>query len=195
MNELPPNSFPGEAVYAIPWLLRLCAGLAVARISGFIIYRATTGVQLRLLEFVGGDQYETLDAAIDAVPWNSSMTIKLLQNIAYTSTLTVSNAKKITLDLNGYNLTVTAASGAALDVGYGGSLTTTGTGSLNLTGVDSGIYAHDGGCADITGSVTATGNTPNHENGSGVLADGSGSGVSVAVNGSVTGDMCGLNVV
>jgi YVTN family beta-propeller protein len=143
---------------------------------------------------IGSTQYETLDAAIDAVPWNTSMTIKLLQNIAYTSTLTVSNAKKITLDLNGYSLTVTAAAGAALDVGYGGSLTTTGTGSLNLTGVDSGINAHDGGSADITGSVTATGNTQNHENGSGILADGSGSGVSVTVNGSVTGDMCGLNV-
>jgi YVTN family beta-propeller protein len=157
-------------------------------------YTGSASTHSCVCEIVGGDQYETLDAAISDVPVNTLTTIRLLQTISRTSTLTVGNGKKITLDLNGFDLTVTAAAGAALDVGYGGSLTTSGTGSLNLMGVDFGITAHDGGSADITGSVTATGNTQNHENGSGVLANGSGSGVSVVVKGSVTGDMCGLNV-
>jgi photosystem II stability/assembly factor-like uncharacterized protein len=192
LNELPPSPCSGET------LLAICMapdGSAVRVGAHQRIYKYSEQTTPSCVcEIVGGAQYETLEEAISAVPSNTPTTIRLLRSFGNASTLTVGSARKLTLDLNGFDLTINAASGAALDVGYGGSLTTSGTGFLNLTGVDSGIYAHDGGSASVTGTVTATGNTQNHENGSGVLADGSGSGVWVTVNGSVMGDMCGLNV-
>jgi hypothetical protein len=71
------------------------------------------------------------------------------------------------------------------------SLTTAGTGAMNLTGVLYGIDAHHGGSADITGTVVATGDTSTHSNGIGVNAYGSGT--SVSVNGNVTGDSSGTS--
>jgi hypothetical protein len=142
-------------------------------------------------EIVGGAQYETLDEAVAAVPADVPTTIRLLQTINRTTTLTINGSKKITLDLNGYTLNVSVASGTALEVSYDGSLTTTGDGAMNLTGVLYGIDAHHGGSADITGSVTATGDTGDHTNGTGVSVGDSG--ISVTVRGSVVGDMCGVS--
>ncbi len=141
-------------------------------------------------EIVGGAQYETLDAAVAAVPPDTPTTIRLLTNIDRNSTLAINGSKKITLDLNSYNLNITVAAGAALEVSFGGSLTTAGAGTMNLSGVLYGIDANHGGQADITGSVIATGDTVHHSNGAGVNA--CDSSTSVTVHGNVTGDMGGV---
>ncbi len=108
---------------------------------------------------IGSTQYETLDAAVAAVPANIPTTIRLLKTIDRTSTLILDGSKKITLDLNGYNLniTVTGVSQAALDVMAGASLATTGAGALNASGFIYGIYAIEGAVVNITGDVSATG--------------------------------------
>ncbi len=175
----------------LAWLL--CAVMVVVMLPAPV---ANAAIEGKVCEIVGGLQYDTLDEALAAVPDNTAATIRLLQTVNYTSTLTIYGSKKITLDLNGFDLNVTADSGAALDVGYGGSLTTTDTGAgadgaMNLQGVTQGIIAHSSGRVDMTGDVTATGDTENHENGTGVEA--SGSGVSVTVHGSVSGDICGVS--
>jgi hypothetical protein len=135
-------------------------------------------------EIVGGAQYDTLDDAVAAVPADTPTTIRLLQTIGRNSTLTLDGAKKLTLNLNGYNLNINAASGAAINISQGSSLTTTGSGALNATGLVGGIYATQSSTINITGNVSAT------NGGEGVYAYGSG--VSVTVTGNVGGNIIGV---
>ena len=147
-------------------------------------------------EIVGDAYYATLQQAIDAAPEGGPSRIRLLETMNLSSTLSVNTGRAITLDLNGHDLNIEAESGAALDVGYGASLTTKGAGSLNAKGVLYGVYAHDSGSVNITGNAEAAGSTEDHENGVGVYADGSDSGggrggASITIKGSVIGDMVG----
>jgi len=140
-------------------------------------------------EIVGGAKYETLDEAIAAVPANTPTTIRLLKTIDRTSILTINGSKKITLDLNGYNLNITTASGAALEVKQNASLTTAGAGTVSASGFIYGIYATEGAKIDITGNVSATGGySPAQGSAIGVYAyESYGIPVIVTVNGNVSG--------
>ena len=104
----------------------------------------------------GRMQYETLDAAIADVPASTPTTIRLLQTIERASTLAIDGAKRITLDLNGYDLNIDAASGAAMEISQSSSLITTGLGALNAMGEEYGINATQGSTVSITGNVGAT---------------------------------------
>ncbi len=164
---------------------------------GIAVVRVTAGPAV--CELVGGMQYETLDAAIADVPASTPTTIRLLQTIERASTLAIDGAKRITLDLSGYDLNINAASGAAMEISQGSSLTTTGLGTLNAMGEEYGINATQGSTVSITGNVGATayagvyayggdssvtviGNVSGHV---GVL---SGNTASVMVTGNVTGN-------
>lgn len=140
-------------------------------------------------EIVGGAKYETLDEAIAAVPANTPTTIRLLKTIDRVSTLTLNGTKKITLSLNGHNLNITTASGAALEVKQNASLTTTGIGALNASGFIYGIYATEGAIVDITGNASATGgHSEQWGSAIGVYAyESDGIPVTVTVNGNVSG--------
>ncbi len=133
---------------------------------------------------IDGTPYMTLDAALAAVDNGTAATIKLLQTVSRTSTLTIDNAKTITLDLNGCHLNINAASGAAINISGGSSLATTGTGALNASGLEGGIFAQQGSTVSITGDVSAT------NGGEGVYAYGNG--VSVTVTGDVSGNIIGV---
>ncbi len=130
-------------------------------------------------EIVGGAQYETLDAAVSAVPADTPTTIRLLRSIDRSSTLALDGSKKITLDLNGYNLNVNAMSGAALELSQGSSLITTGSGALNAMGSEYGIHATQSSTVNTTGDVKAG------SSGTGVYVYGSG--VSVTAVGNISG--------
>lgn len=99
---------------------------------------------------IGTTGYATLEAAMGAV--TTGQTIKLLSNINYNTGISVSG-KRITFDLNGCILNVTNSSGPGLNISSG-SVSLTGSGSLNVTGYDYGVYAH-GGRATVT-NATAT---------------------------------------
>lgn len=140
-------------------------------------------------EIVGGAQYDTLDAAIDAVPADTPTTIRLLRTINRTTTLTVEGSKKVTLDMNSYDLNINIDSPMsgydALYVRQGGSLTTTGSGALNAIGYVGGIRALDSAVVNITGSTGAIGGySPQYGGAKGICANGP---VSVTVRGPVSG--------
>ena len=143
-------------------------------------------------EIEGGAQYATIDAALAAVPANTPTTIRLLQSINRTTTLFISGSKKITLNMNGFDLNInvtTQINGAALEVKQSSSLTTTGSGTFNASGFIYGIYATEGAIVDITGDVSATGGySTSYGSTTGVYAYGSaGNHVVVTVNGNVSG--------
>ena len=140
-------------------------------------------------EIVGGAQYETLDEAVAAVPADTPTTLRLLQTIDRTSTLILDGSKKITLDLNGFNLNITTASGAGLEVRQSASLTTSGAGTLNISGFIYGIYAEQGATVSITGNVSATGgHSESAGDAIGIYAfESAGIPVAVTVNGDVSG--------
>ncbi len=136
---------------AFTWLL--CAVMLAVMLPAGAAYAAGDVCQ------IGSVGYATLDLAIAATPSGGSPTqITLLQTIERDSTLTINDNKKIELNLNGFNLNINATSGNGLQVGDGGSLTTTGVGALNATGGSNGngIYAHTGATVNITGNVTTT---------------------------------------
>ena len=80
-------------------------------------------------DIVGGMQYETLDAAIADVPASTPTTIRLLQTIERTSMLAIDGARRITLDLNGYNL------------------------NINVAAAETGVAAETSGLVFVTGDV------------------------------------------
>ena len=121
---------------------------------GIAVVRVTVGPAV--CEIVGGMQYETLDAAIADVPASTPTTIRLLQTIERASTLAIDGSKRITFDLSGHDLSINAASGAAMEISQGSSLITTGLGALNAMGEEYGINATQGSTANITGNVGAT---------------------------------------
>ncbi len=140
---------------------------------GIAVVRVAAGPPV--CEIVGGMQYETLDAAIADVPASTPTTIRLLQTIERTSMLAVDGARRITLDLNGYNLNINVASGTALEVSQGSSLTTAGVGAMNAMGEEYGINTTQSSTVNITGNVSATAYA-------GVYAYGSDSSVTVIGN-------------
>jgi hypothetical protein len=64
---------------------------------------------------IDGTQYETLDAALAAIGNGESKTIRLLKNINYAGTMTITG-KTVTFDLNGYELWVSNVLGNGLEV-------------------------------------------------------------------------------
>ena len=106
----------------------------------------------------------SLDEALDkvyAADSGAQITIKLLTKISYNKGILVTN-KVVTLDVNGKILDVTNGSGHGLEVGSGGKmmLIDSGTdGQFNVKGGGSGarhgVYAHDGGVAEVTNATTA----------------------------------------
>jgi len=106
---------------------------------------------------IGTDTYATLDSALAAVPTGGATptTIKLLTNINYNNTLTVSN-KKITFDLNGKDLNVNSTSNG-LEVHSGGNVFLSGIGNFNVTGSNYGTYINASGDKATVTNVTGRG--------------------------------------
>lgn len=101
---------------------------------------------------IGSDAYyKSLDAAVNAVPANTPTVIKLLKNITYTSQLEIIN-KKITFDLNGFNLIFRSNQTCALSLETS-TIDYMGSGSFQVIQTNStsssgfyGLYASDSTC-------------------------------------------------
>ena len=122
------------------------------------VYRVGSPGRCRIVST--GVEYNNVQDAV----WDiaSSGTIMLLENINYNSPLTI-DEKRITFNLNGYNLNVNAGyhesySGAGVIVGtYNyGELNLTGSGEFNCSGPDYGLALTAGSKATVT-NVKATG--------------------------------------
>ncbi len=100
-------------------------------------------------DFSAGTAEELTTALSNAV---NGDTIRLTANINYNNQIAIMN-KTITLDVQGFTLTVTSASGSGLYVQNGG-VTLTGSGAFNVIGYDNGASANNG-YATVT-SATAT---------------------------------------
>ena len=102
--------------------------------------------------------YASLLHALAAV--KSGETIRLLADIEYGAGIVIHN-ESFTIDVNGKTLNVKNSSGHGLDVGSGGELWLIDSGSggaLNVSGGGSsahGVFAHDGGKAEVTNATTA----------------------------------------
>jgi len=155
-----------------------------------------------------GTLYMSLDDALAAITDNTQSTIKLLTNI--TNEPTFIWDRKITFDLNGYNLIFTGSGSQALTVEYGSIINYAGEGSFKaisfdntglavmeegasctLTGVESKSDGADavvcvGGTIVVNGNVTATG-------GYSVLAVFASYNCSITVNGDVTSSGAGIS--
>jgi hypothetical protein len=139
---------------------------------------------------IGSTGYATLDNALAAVTDATPTTIKLLDNITYSSQLEISG-KKITFDLNGYDLNVnnTVAGQYGLRVTSFGEVGYTGAGEFNITG-SKGIFFMTNCIAEVT-NVTANGTFPY---GYGIECGANTSGASVTVNGNITAYLFGVDI-
>ena len=128
---------------------------------------------------IGPTTYATLDAALMEVPAGGSATIKLLQNIDYTKTITADN-KNITFDMNGYalNVEVTGSRVNAVEVlnngtiglvnpsngefnvksstGYGVNVESGQVTVTNVTGAYVGVSIFPKGIVNVLKNVTAS---------------------------------------
>ena len=78
--------------------------------------------ETKVCHIEGGDQYETLQAAVEAVQDGVPTTIKMLENVTLDATVTISGGKNITLDLNGVKISSKASKSFTV-TGSGTSLT------------------------------------------------------------------------
>jgi len=160
---------------------------------------------------IGTTSYETLGEALTAV--TTGQTISLLKDISYSGALVVSG-KSVVFALDSHTLTVTNPFGTALEVGLGGNVQYTGSGAFRCIGSGGsldeegntvsglGVYAHDGGVANVTyasaslydacyavgGTITVNGNVAGGTDGYGAIASNSGK---ITVTGDASGAMGG----
>ncbi|MEA4925987.1 MAG: S-layer homology domain-containing protein [Syntrophomonadaceae bacterium] len=150
------------------------------------LYIPVTG-EIPVCEIVNGEQYTTLDEALDNVGHGD--TIRLLSDIDFNGGIVIENMT-ITFDLNGHTLELVNTAGEGLRV-QTGAVNLAGSGEFNVTGTTIGVIAANGsavvsnanatvgnGALALTdGSVTVTGDAEGAN--FGVCAEGSGSSVSV----------------
>ena len=169
--------------------------LVMTALLGFAMWTALPSTALAVGEVCEiietGQQYNNLTDALAAV--QSGQTIKLLDDINHSIGIVVTG-QIITFDVNGHTLSVTpATTGHALEVGAGGEVRladSVGGGAFNVKSSGSsrhGVYAHDGGKAEVTNASTSTINNTRE-----VFA--SGAGTTVTVYGNATGGFYGLEV-
>lgn len=98
-----------------------------------------------------GVQYDTLSEALALVGSDESKTILILQNIEHNNGMAIDN-RHVTFALNGFTVNIinTAATSPGLSVTGGGSVSMTGTGSLNVEAVYRGVFVSDSGQATVT---------------------------------------------
>ena len=144
---------------------------------------------------IGSTGYATIDAAIAAVPagGTSQTVIKLLDNITHESSSSIYHIsdKKITFDLNGFDLIFT---GVYLCVESGSVVNYTGSGEFkkifNWTGTESGYgtYALDvrtGSSIELTGVEITDNGTGTNRSVRAIFTESAGSGSVIVVNGDV----------
>ena len=135
----------------------------------------------KVCEILGGDQYTSLDAALDDAV--SGDTIRLLLPVTHRSGLIISG-RSITFDVGAYSLNLINTEGTALTVTNQGEVKLASTtGAFHVTGSLIGVAADSGGKAAVT-SAAATG-------ASGIGAVASGTGSEIKVLGLTQGVSCG----
>lgn len=100
---------------------------------------------------VNGTKYDTLNSALSAV--SSGGTIKLLKNYTSVQSSMIDN-KNVTIDLNGYNLSITTTENEGLKV-IRGTVALTGNGAFDVSGRLYGVWAGSGSRVTVT-NATAT---------------------------------------
>ena len=106
---------------------------------------------------IGTTAYATLDDALAAV--QSGENIRLLENINYNGGIIIED-KNITFDLNGFTLNVVnttvgeAVYSSGLYVKGNATVDLTGTGELNVTGSQYGVYVEGGAAGNAAATVT-----------------------------------------
>ena len=139
---------------------------------------------------IGATTYETLDAALAAIPAGAATqtVIKLLDNIYYPNkTCTISN-KKITFDLNGKDLIFNNSAGTALVVNTNSVVDYIGTGNFKAIGTgDNTTIARYGINADASSCILTYAEVSSKNNATASNAVRSVNGASVTVNGNIRG--------
>lgn len=144
---------------------------------------------------IGEAKYETLDDALIEV--QDRETIRLLAGFTHSNSIIADN-KVLSIDLNGYDLTVENVAGHALEAKNEGILNITDDdGSGVLTVNSSGEFKHcvnavSGGTVNIKGNLTASipAGAMSYQNIIGAYADGPGSTINLV--GGATGHMAGI---
>ncbi|MEW5953336.1 MAG: stalk domain-containing protein [Bacillota bacterium] len=107
---------------------------------------------------IGGTQYETLGAALNAVGAGETKTIRLLEDIDYDGGIEIEN-KSIIFDLDGHTLEVVNTSdgvdGLWVMNGAVDYIDETGLGEFNVTAEGGGVSAATGGSATVTNAVSS----------------------------------------
>ena len=134
---------------------------------------------------INGTGYLTLDAALAVVPNNTQTVIKLLKNISIVGTASLAyqytfTNKKITFDLNGFNLSIISNVGYGFDVN-GSAIDYIGAGEFTLNTRYTALNVRNGGSCKLTGVRNSSSNYY------AVVVQGNGS--SITVNGNVDGPM------
>ncbi|HHY25737.1 MAG TPA: hypothetical protein GX523_03100, partial [Desulfitobacterium dehalogenans] len=133
-----------------------------------------------------------LESALGSVLYGG--TIKLTGNITYPKGIMVKN-KTVRLDIGPYTLDVKADTGTGFDVSEAGHVEVTGSGTLNINGVDNGLCVTDKGVFTADAAVTCTVQCKNqyyynnYSLGNGVYVSGDSE---VSLSGNVTGAMSGV---
>ncbi|HWS30678.1 MAG TPA: fibronectin type III domain-containing protein [Clostridia bacterium] len=123
---------------------------------------------------IGTEQYASFAAALAAV--NSGETIRMLQSVTHTSPVVI-DGKNVAFDLNNGDLTIEVASGTALTVRNGGSVTLSGSGWLDVKGAWIGVLANNG-TVTVRNAEAAAGTGAWAENGGIITVLGGAEGVS-----------------
>lgn len=120
---------------------------------------AATAIITRAYDYaceIGSTGYLTLDEAFGAIPAATPTTIKILKNIDHTGAVNLVN-KNITIDLNSYivNISTNVIAETALVVN-GGSLSLSGNGELNVSGLSHGVNVVNNGSATVTSASVSS---------------------------------------
>ena len=125
-------------ILALVMALALCTTVWAADVSGSTSTKAAK---------IGGAEYDTLQAAIDAASDGENTVVVLLNDL--TESITVAKEKSITLDLSGYTLTNEA--GKHTITNYG-DLTITSTGVVdNVSHACAALVNKEGATAELNG--------------------------------------------
>ena len=147
---------------------------------------------------VDGNSYATLGAALGALP-SGGGTITVQRDVTYTDPVVI-NSFDVTFQLD-KSLTINPAVGTALTV-ENGSVTLTGSGTLNVKGQIYGVHAKSNAIVTVHNSESTAGTAAYAENGGVITVEGDaagyaqgayakGSGSEVTVTGDATGTYAG----
>jgi|GEM_PF-5598230 len=143
---------------------------------------AVCRMSLTTVDGTSASLYDTLEEALEyfnGTLTGSTANITLLADIEYDTGIQISG-RTLTLDLNGHTLDVTNSEGHGLEVGSGGAVMLIENGgefnAASSLGGCHGVYAHDGGTAEVTNAGSSFGNAVYAKDGGEIFVSGNAEG-------------------